>query len=148
MHFLQRSWEAYNRRGPYQVVLRWRRAALPKPGWILIDGYNLLQASGVFGSSGAQKHGLQIEFAPRGTEADDVMEELIRSHSSPRALKVVSSDHRLHRAARRRKATPIDSDKWVASVRLEQTRDRRESVRNKKLEPEELNSWLKEFGDI
>jgi hypothetical protein len=41
---------------------------------------------------------------------------LIRKHSSPRALTVVSSDHRLHRAARRRRATPIDSDRWVADV--------------------------------
>ena len=63
-----------------------------------------------------KKHGLQIRFAPRGSEADDLVEELIREHTSPRDLIVVSSDHRLHRAARRRRATAIDSERWVAQV--------------------------------
>jgi predicted RNA-binding protein with PIN domain len=170
--------------------LKWKRTILPKHDWILIDGYNLLQASGVFGSSGrtsleasrealldwlaqvlsdaqrerttvvfdareappglprsAEKHGIQVRFAPRGCEADDVLEELIRDHSSPRALTVVSSDHRLHRAARRRKAMPIDSDQWVSAVRLERTDDRPESLRNKALGPDELKHWLDEFGE-
>ena len=162
---------------------------LPKHRWILIDGYNLLHASGVFGNAGrtslessrealldwlgevlsdaqrqrttivfdareappglpssAKKHGLQIHFAPRGSEADDLLEELICSHSSPRALTVVSSDHRLHRAARRRRATPIDSDKWVAEVRLRPTDDEPEPDRHVTLEPDELSDMLKEFG--
>ncbi len=132
----------------------------PAPPWILIDGYNLLHASGVFGSGGrtslessrealldwlgavlsdaqrkrttivfdakyappglprsTRKHDLRIRFAPRGGEADDVLEELIRDHSVPRKLIVVSSDHRLHRAARRRRATAVDSDRWVAELK-------------------------------
>ena len=163
---------------------------LSKHGWILIDGYNLLHASGVFGSVGrtslessrtalldwlgevlsdaqrqrttvvfdareappglpssAQKHGLRIRFAPRDSEADDLLEELIRRHSSPRALTVVSSDHRLHRAARRRKATPIDSDKWIAAVRLRPTNDESEPDRHETMKPEELRHWLDEFGE-
>jgi predicted RNA-binding protein with PIN domain len=95
----------------------------------------------------AKKHGLQIRFAPRGNEADDLLEELIRSHSSPRALTVVSSDHRLHRAARRRKATPIDSDKWVAELRVEPTDDEPEPERHVALEPDELNEMLRDFGN-
>ena len=169
--------------------LRWKCTALSKHRWILIDGYNLLHASGVFGSVGrtslessrealldwlgqvlsdaqrqrttivfdaaeappglprsAEKHGLRIRFAPRGSEADDLLEELISSHSSPRALTVVSSDHRLHRAARRRRATPVDSDKWVAEVRLQPTADEPESDRHKAMEPDELRGWLEEFG--
>ncbi len=56
--------------------------------------------------------GLKVNFA-RGPEgADERIEELIRQDSAPRRLVVVSSDHRLHRAARRRRATPIDSDHW------------------------------------
>jgi predicted RNA-binding protein with PIN domain len=38
------------------------------------------------------KHGLRIRFAPRGCEADDLLEELIRDHSAPRSLVVVSSE--------------------------------------------------------
>jgi predicted RNA-binding protein with PIN domain len=163
---------------------------LPKHNWILIDGYNLLHASGVFGTVGrtslessrealldwlgevlsdaerqrttivfdardappglprsAEKHGLRICFAPRGSEADDLLEELIRRHSSPRALTVVSSDHRLHRAARRRRATPVDSDKWVADIQLIPTDHEPEPDRHETLEPDDLRDWLEEFGE-
>jgi predicted RNA-binding protein with PIN domain len=94
-----------------------------------------------------KKHGLRVRFAPRGSEADDLLEELIRKHSSPRALTVVSSDHRLHRAARRRGATPVDSDKWVADIQLNRTDDQPEPDRHEKLGPEELRNWLEEFGE-
>jgi hypothetical protein len=163
---------------------------MPKHGWILIDGYNLLHASGVFGNGGrtslessrealldwlgealsdaqrerttivfdardappglprsAEKHGLRIQFAPRGLEADDLLEELIRSHSSPRALTVVSSDHRLHRAARRRKAAAVDSDNWITEVRHKTADGETESDRHVTLEPDELRDLLEEFGD-
>ena len=93
-----------------------------------------------------KKHGLQIQFAPRGTEADDVLEELIRRHSSPRALTVVSSDHRLHRAARRRKATPVDSEDWVAEVRDSAANVETEPERHAKLDPDELRDFFEEFG--
>ena len=94
-----------------------------------------------------RRHDIQIRFAPRGSEADDLIEELIGAHSSPRSLTVVSSDHRIHRAARRRKATPIDSDKWVASMRRSPETYHPEPDRNRVVKPEELNFWLKEFGE-
>lgn len=43
-------------------------------------------------------------------DADTCIEELIAKHSAPKQLIVVSADHRLHRAARKRKSTPIDSE--------------------------------------
>ncbi len=43
-------------------------------------------------------------------DADTCIEELITKHSVPKQLIVVSSDHRLHRAAQKRKAIPIDSE--------------------------------------
>ncbi len=174
--------------------------------WILIDGYNLLYASGVFGTGGrtslegsrealldwlgemlsdaqrprttivfdakyappglprtAVKHGLQIRFAPRGCEADDVIEELIVEHSAPRGLVVVSSDHRIHRAAKRRRATPIDSDQWAAKVRrLARTKSERAHAASNdakgdargdtdddadKLSGDEVQAWLDEFAE-
>jgi predicted RNA-binding protein with PIN domain len=165
---------------------------VPAPRWILIDGYNLLHASGVFGNVGrtsleasrealldwlgnvlsdaqrrrttivfdandappglprsGEKHGIQIQFAPRGSEADDLLEELISAHSSPRTLTIVSSDHRLHRAARRRRATPVDSDKWIVQLRLDPTDDDPDSEpdRHERLDPDEVNDWLEKFGE-
>lgn len=43
-------------------------------------------------------------------DADTCIEELIRKHSAAKQVTVVSSDHRLHKAARTRKAKPIDSE--------------------------------------
>lgn len=127
---------------------------------LLIDGYNLLHASGIIGrgrgpggfersrlalvdfvvasldpqevaqttivfdAAGAppglpdtlRRGGLTVRFARGYSDADELIEELIQKHSTPRRLTVVSSDHRLHRAARRRKAIVIDSDRWYADT--------------------------------
>lgn len=45
-----------------------------------------------------------------------MIEQLILQDHSPRQLVVVSSDHRLQRAARRRRAQSIDSERWYAEV--------------------------------
>ncbi len=164
--------------------------SLPKSRWILIDGYNLLHASGVFGSAGptslhssrealldwlgqvlsdaerqrttivfdareappglpadAEKHGIRIQFAPRGREADDLIEQLIDAHHHPRSLLVVSSDHRLHRAANRRRAQAVDSDRWVARVQRPTRSTSGDSDRSQLLAPEELQQLRDEFID-
>ncbi len=63
---------------------------------------------------------MTVLFAPADREADDVVEELLAKHSSPRQVLVVSSDHRLHKAARRRGATPIDSDAFLDQLEVDQ----------------------------
>jgi predicted RNA-binding protein with PIN domain len=123
---------------------------------LLIDGYNLLHASGVFpatstsptlenarlalldflAASLAEKlvgrttvvfdaanappglprewthRGLAVRFARRGGSADELLEELIAAAPDPRNLLVVSSDHRVQRAARQRGASFADSESW------------------------------------
>jgi hypothetical protein len=63
---------------------------------------------------------MTILFSPRKGSADDVLEELIEAEADPRNLIVVSSDHRIQRAARRRKATYLDSQDWLAAIRQQQ----------------------------
>jgi len=161
---------------------------------LLIDGYNLLNASGVvvsrrgpatfersrqalldflvdalderlrrrttvvFDAKGAPPglprvfaYGeMTIRFAPRHAEADALLEELIRADSAPRQLTVVSSDHRIQRAARRRGARPVDSDQWYAEAerqRHARTNTTAESS-DRPVEPlpsRELEHWLREF---
>jgi uncharacterized protein len=161
---------------------------------LLIDGYNLLYASGILGrgigpgglerSRGAllnflaeslderqlaettvvfdardpppglprqsRHRGMTVRFADRGSDADAEIERLIAADSAPRRLTVVSSDHRLHRAARRRKAKPVDSDKWYAQVLRERIeRARAKSPSGKPSEPPtegEVRFWLRQFG--
>ena len=53
-----------------------------------------------------------VLYADRFDDADSMIEHLITRHATPKKLTVVSSDHRLHKAALRRKAKPIDSEIW------------------------------------
>jgi predicted RNA-binding protein with PIN domain len=161
---------------------------------LLIDGYNLLHASGILGrgvgpgslersrnallnflaESLTEKQlsrttvvfdareappglprtiverGITVRFAPKGLDADSVIEELIEAESSPRRLTVVSSDHRLHRAARRRRAKAIDSDVWYGEVirlRIERARKKKHSGKpTGPISDVEVRYWLHEFG--
>jgi GNAT superfamily N-acetyltransferase len=162
---------------------------------LLIDGYNLLNVVGAFGSgkgpgglqrareamlnllaesipedelprtivvfdasespwgtpSSIDHKGISVRFAARDADADTLIEELIKADSAPRRLTVVSSDHRLQRAAHRRKATAIDSDVWFAQLMADR-RERHEGRPLPSLKPEgpfsagEVEFWLKQFG--
>lgn len=160
---------------------------------LIIDGYNLLHASGILGGSGpgglerarrgllgflanslsekqraktvivfdahdppwglsrrAEYEGITIYFASRHADADSLIEELIAQESAPKRLTVVSSDHRLHRAAKRRKATAVDSDRWIAEVRRarQSAGDAGPQETQKPdgpFSPGEVEFWLREF---
>lgn len=94
--------------------------------------------------------GISIYFASNHDNADELIEELIQAHSSPRRLTVVSSDHRLHKAARRRRAKPVDSDRWYAEMLHRRAARAREEPPLQKpsapLPPHEVERWMKEMG--
>ncbi len=95
--------------------------------------------------------GLTVRFASQYDEADTLIEELIRTDAAPRRLTVVSSDHRLQRAAHRRRAKAVDSDVWYAEI-VRLRRERRESAPDVPARPavpllaEDVNYWLRQFG--
>ncbi|HZZ73639.1 MAG TPA: NYN domain-containing protein [Pirellulales bacterium] len=164
---------------------------------IIIDGYNLLHASGILprgiGPGGLERSrqallnvlveslpptelprttvvfdaseapwgvarettfkGLRIYFAAKDSDADSLIEELILADSAPKRLTVVSSDHRLHKAAKRRKATPVDSDRWFAALlRQRDANSEAGASRGEVVKPEgpfspgEVEFWLKKFA--
>lgn len=97
--------------------------------------------------------GLSVRFAVGYDSADELIEELIRANTAPRRLTVVSSDHRLHRAARRRRAKAVDSDAWYADLERHRLTDARHAVAPeeapaKPVQPatSELEFWLKLFA--
>ncbi|MCR9202493.1 MAG: NYN domain-containing protein [Planctomycetaceae bacterium] len=65
------------------------------------------------------RKGLKVVFAPAGQDADGEIERLLSAHSAPKQVIVVSSDHRLHKAARRRKARCIDSGEFLTQIEKE-----------------------------
>jgi len=160
---------------------------------LIIDGYNLLHASGVM-PSGQGPHtferareallrflaasltdeeraqttivfdareapynkprtldheGMAIRFAPRDIDADTLIEELIKADHAPKRLTVVSSDHRIQNAARRRRATAVDSDVWTREL-IRRRQENRGAVPpaskpQGSLPPSEVARWIEEF---
>ena len=60
--------------------------------------------------------GIDIRFAVNYPEADDLLEEIIAANHHPKQLTVVSSDHRVQSACKRRGATSFDSQPWLDDV--------------------------------
>jgi predicted RNA-binding protein with PIN domain len=95
--------------------------------------------------------GMTVRFASQYDAADDLIEELIQESSSPRRLTVVSSDHRIQRAALRRRAKAVDSDVWYAEL-LRSRERRKKSEATKAARPavpllaEDVNYWMRQFG--
>lgn len=98
---------------------------------------------------------LLIVFAPKGRDADGVIEEMLLKHSVPKRVLVVSSDHRLHKAASRRRSQCIDSeDFWETistnsdfTVTSEQPLRQSQSKKTPaEIGQDELNMWLAEFS--
>ncbi|MFV0446456.1 MAG: NYN domain-containing protein [Planctomycetaceae bacterium] len=96
---------------------------------------------------------LRLLYSPQGSEADDLIEELIELHSSPKQLQVISSDHRLHKAARKRRATALDSEAFVGlMLRLIREAQERQRQIEEESKPtgelaEETEEWLRVFAE-
>jgi uncharacterized protein len=101
-----------------------------------------------------RRHEIRVLFAPPRQDADTVIEDLVARHPAAKQLIVVSSDHRLHKAAKRRGAQPVDSE--IFWDRLQHRPDARMAL----VEPPEAapgkpaaksaatDAWLKEFGEF
>lgn len=161
---------------------------------LLIDGYNLLHVSGVFGrgtaltelhssreallaflaaslSASERAHttivfdaagappglpqrfrheGIDVQFARDPGNADELLEKLIAADHAPRKLTVVSGDHRVQRAARRRRAKAIDSDRWWAELCAERNRPESTATRQKPTPDQsagDVDYWVQQFAD-
>lgn len=164
----------------------------PLSPMLLIDGYNLLHVTDLFGSgelagtlqgsreallafladrlAGRERERTTIVFdaagAPPGlpdqvtfagidvrysrgyADADTLIEELIRAWRGPKELTVVSSDHRVQRAARSRGARYVDSEKWHAALRRRRSggsSSAGEPAPAGAAEPPEF--WIEQFAD-
>ena len=162
---------------------------------LLIDGYNLLHVTDIFGPAGPgtdlhrtrlallnflaaaidqrelrhttivfdaagappglpstiSHQGITVYFARRHSDADEMIEELLEQHRTPKSLTVVSSDHRVQRAARSRGATFVESDVWYSDRKAAMRQRNAEQAAAKPGVPlscDELDYWLHEFGDV
>jgi uncharacterized protein len=124
-----------------------------------IDPQDIPRATVVFDAQDApgglprtlDHRGITVRFAENGRSADELIAELILAESAPRRLVVVSSDHEIQRAARRRRAKALDSDVWYAEL-VRERRDRLAAAADAPARPpvplleEDVNYWLRQFG--
>jgi predicted RNA-binding protein with PIN domain len=94
--------------------------------------------------------GMMVRYASDYTNADELIEQLIADHHSPRGLLVVSSDHKIQRAAKRRRAAFIDSDRWYSELwqrRLESQQVAQLDKPVTQLTTAEIEYWVAKFSE-
>jgi predicted RNA-binding protein with PIN domain len=95
-------------------------------------------------------HGLHIRYALDG-EADDVIENLIQHDAAPRQLTVVSDDHRLQQAGRRRRCPVLGCLDYLEErerLRRSKPASTEASTKPEGVSGAELQRWLREFADL
>lgn len=97
-----------------------------------------------------QYRGVNVYFSRYPDKADDLIAQMIRRDSSPRRLTVVSDDHEVQRAARRRHCAVVGCVDFMAQLnRLRRPAARSDtSDKQTALSESELNAWLLEFADL
>ena len=113
-------------------------------GQIIFDGIGPPDKSGFENISN-----VEVLFAGRSTDTDTVIEKKITASTAPKRLTIVSTDRRLRRAARARKATAIKSEDFWADVQKRvRTRSRNKEPAEKRLglTDSETKQWLEFFN--
>ena len=113
-------------------------------GEIIFDGTGPPDKSGFDGISN-----LEVFFAGLGTDTDTVIEDKIIANSAPRRLKIVSSDRRLRKAARARKATSVKSEVFWNNIQKQLSRKKtakEPTAKRRGLSESETRQWLEIFG--
>ena len=123
-------------------------------------GEEAAEVTVVFDAAGAppgaaeEEHyqGIHVRYAIHQDQADDLIEALIRHHSAPRQLTVVSDDHRIQQAARRRQCTVQgcgDFLEWLERHRKERRQHSPESeTKPEHVSERETERWLQHFRDL
>lgn len=117
------------------------------------------QVTVVFDGAGARPgakaeqdfRGVRVRFALRPQQADDLIEFLIQHDSAPRHLTVVSDDHRIQQAARRRHCAVRPCADFLEEIgrrRRPRSSAAPEPEKAQALSPEEVQRWLEEFADL
>ncbi len=113
-------------------------------GEIIFDGTGPRDKSGFDNISN-----LEVFFAGLGTDADTVIEDKIGANTAPRRLTIVSSDRRLRKAARARKAISVKSEIFWNNIQKQLSRKKtikEPTAKRQGLTDGETKQWLEFFG--
>lgn len=107
-------------------------------------------------ASVAHHKGIKILYAVDTDDADTRIEELIAHHSSPKTLTVVSSDHRIQKAALRRRSKVMTADAFWTEMDTRKARKQNpapstvtdQADRSAVPTARESAYWANEFADL
>jgi predicted RNA-binding protein with PIN domain len=104
------------------------------------------------GSPSKDNHGGVRVLFSRGQTADDLIEELIRDEPNPRLLTVVSDDHRIKQAARRRGCSVLGCLDYYEQLQQQKRPQppgppHEPPSKPEQSSPEETQRWLDVFKD-
>ena len=95
------------------------------------------------------RHSIRVEFAMQYLDADAKIQELIRSDNVPKQLLVISSDHRIQRTAKARRANFLDSDQWLVLLEARLESARTETVTDEPLKTDsQVDYWMELFASV
>ena len=92
---------------------------------------------------------LEVFFAGLGMDADTAIEDKIGATTAPKRLTIVSSDRRLRKAARARKAISVKSEVFWNSVQKQLSRKKttkEPAEKRRGISDGETKQWLEYFG--
>jgi predicted RNA-binding protein with PIN domain len=92
---------------------------------------------------------LEVFFAGIRSDADTVIEDKIKADSAPKRLVIVSSDRRVRKAARTKKADSIKSEEFWKHINKQLSRKkppREPGAKRQGLSEGETKQWLDIFG--
>lgn len=90
-----------------------------------------------------------IQYAGTAVDADSRIEQMIDASTSPRRLTVVSSDHRVRRAARRRQCQWLPAEEFLAHLAADARHQARSPGPARPAVPlagSDVDRWIREFG--
>ena len=117
---------------------------ISQTGEIIFDGTGPRDKSGFDNISN-----LEVFFAGLGTDADTVIEDKIGANTAPRRLTIVSSDRRLRKAARARKAISVKSEVFWNNIQKQLSRKKtakEPAAKRRGISDGETKQWLEYFG--
>ena len=119
---------------------------LRERGTVVFDGKALPGHSSCENASGS----VQVLYSGPRSDADTQLEQLIQANTAPRRLVVVSSDRRVRRAARRRRAKSMTSPDYLVALfqRLNQppASPTEPPEKWKGIPPQQRAQWFELFG--
>lgn len=93
---------------------------------------------------------IQVTYSGAGNSADDALINILETDSAARRIMVISTDHEIVRAAKRRRAQAVRSEDFWAALQRDLARPLPRRVEPEEKEvgqsPEATREWLEEFG--